>query len=81
MLEDDSVITEECGAFAKATSIDLEIGPAHILGSDPMEDIQNVDCVAALTAPKPPTEPLDRSASPGLCLGIYMGGSSVKTSA
>lgn len=35
MLEDDSVIADESGAFAKATSIDPEIGPAHILAPTP----------------------------------------------
>lgn len=78
MLEDDSVIADESGAFAKATSIDPEIGPAHILGSDPMEDPKNVDCVAALTAPKPPTEPLNRSASPDRALPQHLYGRVVR---
>ena len=65
------MIVVESDAFAKATSIEPEIGPAHILSSRPREEPKTLECVDALTAPEPPTEPLDRRAPRDRALPQY----------
>ena len=62
-LKDNSVIVAKSGAFAKATSIDPEIGPAYILSLYPREELKTLECGFALTAPEPPTELFDWPAS------------------
>ncbi len=64
MLEDGSIIANERSASAKAVSVEPQMEPARTLSSHEKEQPKALDGVDALTAHKPPTEPLDPPASP-----------------
>lgn len=60
ILEDNSIIADEYGASAKATSVEPQIKTAHTLSSHTKEEPEALDYVDALTA----LEPLNPPASP-----------------
>lgn len=61
MIDDDG---GESGASTRATSVEPEIGTAHLLSSHPREELKTLGGLDALTTPEPPVEPLDRPTSP-----------------
>ena len=63
MLEDDSIIADEYGATAKATSVEPQIGIARTLSPHKKEEPNALDCVDALTGLEHPTEQLEPPAS------------------
>jgi len=63
VIDDDGGKTGESGASTRATSVEPEIGTAHLLSSHPREELKTLGGLDALTTPDPPVEPLHRPTS------------------
>lgn len=64
MLEDNSTIADECGASARAASVEPQIEPTRTLSSHKKEEPKTLSYVDTITALEPPPEPLNPPASP-----------------
>jgi len=72
VINDEGGKTGESGASTRATSVDPEIGTAHLLSSLRREELKTVRGLDALTTPNPPVEPLDRPSSPDVALPQHL---------
>ena len=70
MVEDDSLIADDTGAFTKVTTGEPEIGTTHLslLSSQPREEPKTFNNSDAPTIPQPRVESLDRPTSPDVAL-------------
>jgi hypothetical protein len=68
VVEDDGGKASEASASTRATTVEPETGTAYLLSSLRREELKTHSGFNAPIILKPPTEPIDRSASPDVAL-------------